>query len=371
MVMPLDGIRVLDLTRLLPGAVATMMLADLGADVIKIEDPNGGDYARWMSPPIAGNSAFFNVNNRNKRSVILDLKAADGPDTLRCLVGTADVLIEGFRPGVLSRFGCDFESLRVVNPRLVYCGLYGWGANGPMAQTAGHDLNYVAMAGLTDAADIPQVIGGQIADIGGAYIAVSGILAALFRRERTGVGGFVDVSMSESALPFNIYNWTEAVTANVGGGEGHLTGGLAYYRVYTASDGVPVTLAALEPKFWGNFCTAVGRPEWTSYHGEHANQLELRALLTELFAGRTAAEWNELLGDADCCFSVVTPLATVHESPQYQARAALGIGSDGQPWMRSPIRIDGDFLPLGPVPGYGEHTTQIITRLGSSDEADS
>lgn len=371
MVMPLDGIRVLDLTRLLPGAVATMMLADLGADVIKIEDPNGGDYARWMSPQIGENSAFFNVNNRNKRSIIIDLKSQDGPDTLRRLVATADVLIEGFRPGVLAKFGCDYESLRVVNPRLVYCGLYGWGADGPMAQTAGHDLNYVAMAGLTDAADVPQVIGGQVADIGGAYIAVSGILAALFRREHTGSGGFVDVSMSEAALPFNIYNWTEAVTAGVNGGNGHLTGGLAYYRVYTASDGVPITLAALEPKFWSNFCTAVGRPEWLPYHGQAVHQPELRALLTELFASRPAAEWDVLLGPADCCFSVVTPLAMVHKSPHYQARGVLGIGASGQPWMRSPIRIGNVLPPLGPVPDYGEHTEQIMTELRAADEADS
>jgi alpha-methylacyl-CoA racemase len=370
MVMPLDGIRVLDLTRLLPGAVATMMLADLGADVIKVEDPNGGDYARWMSPQIGENSAFFNVNNRNKRSIILDLKAEQGPGLLRSLVATSDVLIEGFRPGVLAKFGCDYESLRVVNPRLVYCGLYGWDADGPMAQAAGHDLNYVAMAGLTDAADIPQVIGGQVADIGGAYIAVSGILAALFRRERTGIGGFVDVSMSEAALPFNMYNWTEAVTADFGGGEGHLTGGLAYYRVYTASDGVPVALAALEPKFWSNFCMAVGKPEWMAYHGQTAKQLELRALLTELFASRPAAEWDRLLTGADCCFSLVTPLKDIHTSPQYQTRAALGIGADGQPWMRSPIRIDGFLPPLGSVPGYGEHTEQIMTELRPVDEAD-
>lgn len=370
MVMPLDGIRVLDLTRLLPGAVATMMLADLGADVIKIEDPNGGDYARWMTPQIGGNSTFFNVNNRNKRSIILDLKAVDGPESLRQLVASADVLIEGFRPGVLAKFGCDFESLRVVNHRLIYCGLYGWGVDGPMAQSAGHDLNYVALAGLTDAADTPQVIGGQVADIGGAYVAVSGILAALFRRERTGLGGFVDVSMSEAALPFNIYNWTEAVTAGAEGGEGHLTGGLAYYRVYRASDGVPVALAALEPKFWRNFCEAVGKSDWLAYHGDVAKQPDLRMMMSELFAGRTAAEWDALLGPADCCFSVITPLAAVHESPQYQARGALGLGPDGQPWMRSPVRIDGIRSPLGPIPSYGEHTGEILREIRAADEAD-
>ncbi len=151
--MPLDGIRVLDLTRLLPGAVATMMLADLGADVVKVEDPSRGDYARWMEPQLGASSAFFNVNNRNKRSIILDLKQTDGPDILRRLAAQADVLIESFRPGTLAKYGCDHAALRAMSPRLIFCGLSGWGADGPLAGAAGHDLNYVAAAGLIGAAE--------------------------------------------------------------------------------------------------------------------------------------------------------------------------------------------------------------------------
>ncbi len=209
-----------------------------------------------------------------------------------------------------------------------------------------------------------------MADIGGAYIAVAGILAALYRRGRTGAGAFVDVSMSEAALPFNMYNWTEAVTTGAGPGEGHLTGGFAYYRVYSAADGVPVTLAALEAKFWANFCAAVGRPEWDAYHGDNARQSELRALLVDLFAERPAADWDALLSPADCCFAVAAEPGAVHHSAQYQARGMLGVGADGQPWMRSPIRIDGAQAEIGAIPGYGQHTREVLAEYGIADGED-
>ena len=366
--LPLDGIRVLDLTRLLPGAVATMMLADLGADVVKIEDPFGGDYSRWMQPRIGDSSVFFNVNNRSKRSVILNLKHADGPATLRRLAARCDVLIESYRPATLNKFGCDYDSLRVVNPKLVFCGLSGWGADGPLAQQAGHDLNYVAVGGLTGAMQFPQPMGGQIADMGGAYIAVAGILAALLRRERTGIGGFVDTSLAESALPFNIYNWTEAATTGIQAGQGHLTGGLAYYRVYTAQDGVSVALAALEEKFWRNFCAGVGRPDWLGFHGRPEVQSTLQSELSAMFATRTAAEWEALLGSADCCFTVIPPTSEAHNNTQFQSRGLLGLTADGQPFMRSPIRIDGELPVLGAVPGYGEHTRSVLIDYGFSAE---
>lgn len=368
MVKPLEGIRVLDLTRLLPGSVATMLLADLGADVVKIEDPFGGDYARWMEPQIRGSSVFFNVNNRGKRSIILNLKHQQGPETLRRLVESADILIESFRPGTMAKLGCDYDSLRVVNQRLIYCGLSGWGTSGPLAHSAGHDLNYVAHGGLTAAMETPQPMGGQVADMGGAYIAVAGILAALFRRERTGEGGFIDTSLAESALPFNIYNWTEAAAGGSCAGQGHLTGGLAYYRVYTALDGVAVALAALEEKFWRNFCTAVARPDLIELHGRVEAQPELQAELARLFASRTASEWDAVLTPADCCFSVVPNTSTTHESPQFQSRGMMGVDEDGQPFMRSPIRIDDDLAEIGAVPGYGEHTRSVLLEYGFSAE---
>lgn len=367
---PLEGVRVLDLTRLLPGAVCTMLLADLGADVIKVEDPNGGDYARWMPPLIDGLSAFFRMNNRNKRAMILDLKHAQGPAVLRRLVAQSDVLVEGFRPGVLARLGCDYAALRAVNPRLVYCALSGWGADGPYRERSGHDLNYAALAGLIGAMETPQVFGGQVADMAGAYIGFSGVLAALLRRERTGEGAFVDAALFESSLPFALYAWVEALLTGRGGGQGDLTGGLACYRIYRARDGQAVALAALEPKFWSNFCAAVGRPDLIADYIAPERQRYLRIELEELFAQKPAAEWAALLEPADCCFSLVTPPGAAHQDAHARARGMLGVGPDGAPWMRSPLRLDGVPFEVGDVPGYGQHTRAALREVGGYDEAE-
>jgi alpha-methylacyl-CoA racemase len=365
---PLENIRVLDLTRLLPGAVCTMMLVDLGAEVVKIEDPNGGDYARWYPPQLDGQSVFFRMNNRGKKSVILNLKDESGQRALKKLVERADVLVEGFRPGVMARLGCDYETLRQINPGLVYCSLSGYGADGPYAEMSGHDLNYVALAGLIGAMETPQVPGGQVGDIGGAYIAVMGILAALFRRSRTGEGGYVDVSLSESALPFALYGWTEALFLNTKGGTGTLTGGLACYRVYTARDGRQVALAALESKFWANFCNAVERPDLIPYHQQPDKQAYLIRELAEIFALKTLAEWQAQLGHADCCFTPVNPMDEAADDPHYQARGMLGRFEDGATWMRSPVRIS-DSTPeiVNQSPRYGEHTVEVLREAGLSD----
>jgi crotonobetainyl-CoA:carnitine CoA-transferase CaiB-like acyl-CoA transferase len=369
MIRPLDGVRVLDLTRLLPGGVCTMMLADLGADVVKIEDPNGGDYARWMPPLVAGQGLYFRMNNRDKRSVILNLKDARGQAVLQKLVQKADVLVEGFRPGVLDKLGCGYEALKAVNPRLVYCSLSGWGQDGPYVDRSGHDLNYVSIGGITGAVEQPQVQGGQMADIGGAYIAVSGILAALLRRERTGVGGYVDASLFEAALPFVLAPWAEAVNkAGSGGIQRTLTGGLACYNIYTTADGRQVSLAALEPKFWANFANAVGRSDWLQgNYQDPERQAALKQEVSALFARKTADEWQALLGDADCCFALVNPPEAIADDPHIQARGMLGVGEDGAVWMRSPVRLDGEEFQIGRVPGYGEHTREILCEAGYSD----
>jgi len=364
MTPPLSGIRILDLTRLLPGGVCTMLLAEMGAEVIKIEDPNGGDYARWMPPLVNGVGAFFQATNRGKRSVILNLKDARGQAVLKKLAEAADVLIEGNRPGVMARLNCDYKQLRAVNPRLIYCSLSGWGQDGPYAQKSGHDLNYIATAGILGAMRQPQPLGGQMADVGGALVAVGAILAALFRRERSGEGAYIDASLFESGLLFALEPWVEALTMHAGGSPSGLTGGLACYNTYMTRDGRPVALAALEPKFWANFCHAVGRPDLITDYQSPARQKYLLAEVAGIFALRTADEWDRLLRDVDCCYTAIKTVDALADHPQVQARGAAGLDENGLPWMRSPIRLDGQSL--GTAPGYGEHTRAVLREAGYS-----
>jgi len=343
------------------------MMADLGADVIKVEDPIAGDYSRWLGPKIDGQSVFFRMNNRQKRSIIINLKEASGQAVLKKLAETADVLIEGFRPGVMARLNCDYDTLHAINPKLVYCALSGWGVDGPYAQLGNHDLNYVSTAGITGGMETPQPIGGQIGDIGGSYAGLSGILAALFRRERTGEGGFIDISLSESALPFALYGWVEGLVMGVPGGQGTLTGGRACYRIYRTLDQRYVSLGALEEKFWRNFCEAVGRKDLIEGYTAMDRQPYLIDELRAIFNAKTAAEWDELLGDVDCCFSLVKEPGAIAEDPHYQARGMLGQFADGTPWMRSPVRISAsDPQPANLVPGYGEHTRAVLAEFGYS-----
>jgi crotonobetainyl-CoA:carnitine CoA-transferase CaiB-like acyl-CoA transferase len=310
------------------------------------------------------------MNNRGKQSMILNLKQARGVELLKELVMTADVLVESYRPGVMQRLGCDYERLRALQPRLIFCAMSGWGATGEYAQAGGHDLNYAAIAGLVGAMETPQVLGGQIADIGGAYAALAAINAALFRRERTGEGAFLDVSLSDSALPFALYNWTEALYREHQSGQGTLSGGVPYYRVYATLDGQFVALAALEEKFWVNFCQAIERTDLIELH-HHADRFPyLQAELTEIFLTRSAQAWGALLLPADCCFSLVADPSTIADHPHYQSRQALGRGANGIPWLRSPIRISGSEPTLDPhSPDYGAHTRPILRSLGYDDEA--
>jgi len=361
----LQGVRVLDLTRLLPGAVASMMLADLGAEVLKIEDPQGGDYARWTRPFIAGQGAFFMASNRNKRSVVIDLKQAEGQAVLHRLAQSADVVIEGFRPGVTARLRADYATLSVLNPRLVYASLSGWGADGPYAETSGHDLNYVALGGLLGGMGDPQPLGGQIADVGGAYLAVMGICAALFQRERTGQGAHLDIALFEAAMPFAMYQWVEGVVADLKGGAGSLTGGMAFYQVYACADGEKLAFAPIEPKFWANFCQAVGRPDWLALHTDPTQQAFLKRELAALFATRGADEWMALLGPADCCVTRITPTEKLADDPQVQARGMARLESDGVPFMRSPLRL-GQTPAYEPAPQQGQHTREVLEAAGYS-----
>ncbi len=365
MTKPLQGIRVLDLTRLLPGGVATLMLADLGAEIIKIEAPDGGDYARWMPPLVEGQGAYFGATNRGKHSVILNLKDERGQAVLQRMAARADVLIEGNRPGVMDRLNVGYATLKAINPRLVFCALSGWGATGPYAQRSGHDLNYVSESGLLGEMNTPQPLGGQIADIGGAYAAVAGICAALVGRDRTGEGAFLDISLFEAALPFMTISWVEAISA----GDhirGRLSGKMACYNVYSTRDGQAVALAALEPKFWANFCAAIHRPDLIEGYEKPDRQRYLLAELEQTFALKSAADWATLLEPADCCFSRVKRPSEALNDPQIEARSSLELTWAEMPVIRSPIR-SGELPELAPVPGYGEHTRAVLLTFGYSD----
>ena len=361
---PLHGTRILDLTRLLPGAVCTWLLHDLGAEVIKIEDTRRGDYARWMPPLQDGMGVYFQSSNRGKKSLALDLKSAEGQAILQRLVQSADALVEGFRPGVAARLGADYETLRQCNPRLVYCSLSGWGQTGPMAQSSGHDLNYIARTGMLGAELNAQTPASQVADIGGAYVAVMGILAALLQRERTGVGEYIDTAMSEAAMPFAMVAIVEAMTGRADSPFWSLRGESACYRVYRSRDGQALALAALEAKFWANFCRAVGKPDWIPQHAERQAQPALIDEVAALFASETAAHWQALLADADCCFTPVAAPGALLDDAQLQARGMLGRDEAGTPWLRSPIRLGAEQTDPGSAPGHGQHTREMLMELG-------
>ena len=369
MTKALYGIKILDLTRLLPGAVCSLMLADMGADVIKVEDPGAGDYARHMPPLSDGMGVFFRSSNRNKRSIVIDLKNEGGQAVFHRLVQDADVVLEGFRPGVTERLKVDYQTLKAINPRIVYCSLSGWGQNGPYKDISGHDLNYVSLNGLLGSTRTPHPLGGQIADVGGAYIGVMGILAALFKRERSTEGDYIDVALHESAMPFAMFQFVESISAGLPGGNGTLTGRMAFYEVYTSSDDKPMSLGAIEAKFWSNFCEAAGKPDWIARQMDMANQESLKDDIAALFKTKTAAEWDAILSPADCCFTLITPPENIVDDPQIKARSMAGVDEKGIPWMRSPLRlVSDDTFALGDVPQQGEHTVAVLEESGFSLE---
>ena len=344
-----------------------MLLRDLGAEIIKVEDTRVGDYARLMPPLIDGMGAFFRSSNGGKKSIALDLKAAAGQAVLQRLVEGADVLIEGFRPGVTARLGADYQRLKAMNPRLVYCSLSGWGQSGPDAMVSGHDLNYIARNGVLGADLNPGTPGAQAADVSGAYVAAMGILAALLKRERGGQGDFVDVALSEAAMPLALAAWVEAQSPTADGDFMSLRGESACYRVYWTADEQPVALAAIELKFWANFCRAVERPDWIEMQQERQMQPDLIEAVAALFKTKTADEWAALLDGADCCFSRVVPPGELLEDPQIQARGMAGVTEAGIPWMRSPIRLGKGRHELGEAPKQGEHTAQALAEVGYSE----
>src|SRR5439155_14045561 len=318
-VMPLTGIRVLDLTRLLPGAYCTLLLADMGADVIKVEEPGAGDYMRWTPPLVGGQSALFNAINRNKRSVTLNLKSDPGRDLLLRLVDRADVLVEGNRPGVMDRLGLGWDTLHARNQRLVMCSITGYGQDGPFASRAGHDLNYMATAGalgLNGEREGPPVpLSVQVADIGGGGLQPAvAILGALVGVQRGGEGRWIDASMTDGAVSWLAMAFaTHAGGEEVARGEQRLSGRYPCYRVYECRDGRYYSVAALEPKFWRNLCGALDRPDLVEQ--QYSEDLETQKTLETIFKTKARDEWEEVLASLDACCEPVLDLDEVASHP--------------------------------------------------------
>jgi crotonobetainyl-CoA:carnitine CoA-transferase CaiB-like acyl-CoA transferase len=370
----LSDVKVLDLSRLLPGGFCSLMLADFGAEVLKVEDTGMGDYVRWSPPYHDGaddtaKSALFLALNRGKRSIRLNLKAQAGRDVL--------LLLESFRPGVMARLGVGYERLREENPRLVYCAITGYGQDGPYTARSGHDMNYLGLNGLLgltgDAGGPPVQAAGQIADVGGgALMGAFGILAALRERERSGAGQLVDVSMFDGSLA-----WLALVAARYladgqtparGGLE--LAGSLICYRPYACKDGW-VTLGALEPKFWQAWCRGVGREDLIEKQFS-APGSEAHAEVEQVFLTRTRDEWTEFASQHDCCLEPVLDLDETLDSELVRAREMVvrvdQPGTDGVDLLGVPVKLSRTpGAPAGPGPALGEHTREVLAAAGYSD----
>ena len=371
---PLTGIKVLDLTRLLPGPFASLVLADLGAKVDKLEDAQGGDYIRHMPPHIGEDSALFVALNRNKRSCVLDLKKPAAQAAFKKLVRSYDVVFEQFRPGVLTKLGLSHETLLAENPRLVVCALTGYGQDGPLAKRAGHDLNYLARAGMLGfqgpSSGPPQVPGFQLADVSGGLWSVLGIVSALYERERTGKGQLVDVAMVETSLGFAALGYG-AVLAGQPSDRGNepLSGGIGPYNTYATKDGRAMTLAALEPKFWMGFCQSVGLETDMGALMPGPHQAELIAKLRSIFAEKTLDEWVQFARDKDVCLEPVLTPEEATNDPHLRARGVFfDLETNGKklPQMRLPL-TPRDKVHTAP-PKQGEHTSDVLREAGLTDE---
>ena len=367
--MPLTGIRVLDLTRLLPGPFCTMLLADMGADVIKVEEPGTGDYMRWTPPLIGGQSALFNAVNRNKRSLTLNLKSETGHELLMRLIERADVLVEGNRPGVMERLGLGWEAIHTRNPKLVMCSITGYGQDGPFVTRAGHDLNYMATAGalgLNGDRGGPTVpLAVQVADVGGGALQPAvAILGALVGVQRGGDGRRLDASMTDGAV-----TWLALELAAMGAGEeggrgsGRLTGRYACYRVYACKDGGFYSVGALEPKFWATLCLAVGKPDLVDLQfAEGPEGAGVQQAMEAVFASRTRADWQRELDGLEVCCEPVLELSEVESHPQIAARRLIERRGNLVE-VRPAIPMQPDWRRLD-APGLGEHTAEILAEVG-------
>jgi crotonobetainyl-CoA:carnitine CoA-transferase CaiB-like acyl-CoA transferase len=391
---PLEGMRVLDLTRLAPGPHCTMILGDLGAEVIRIEEPGpptgrraeqarGADTApeveRGAARSALDTHSPANALFRNKKSVALDLKDAEAREVFYRLVDGADVVVEEFRPGVAARLGIDFATLSARNPRLVHCAITGYGQDGPYRDLVGHDLNYISFAGalsLIGSTDRPAIPLNLLADFaGGGMHGALAILAAILVRERTGRGQYLDVAMTDGvvhlmAMIFNLWLGGGVVPEREGS---FLNGGAPYYQTYETADGKHLSIGAVEPWFWANLCRALGREDLVPLQKDRERRAEVFAALREIFKQRTRDEWFDFLKDEDVCVAKVLTLDEVERDPHVRARGMI-VELDAGDGTR--VRQVGPLpkLPESPAmartvaPALGEHTDGILTELGYASE---
>lgn len=372
---PLEGVRVLDLTRLLPGAYCTLVLADLGAEIIKIEDPHGGDLMRTLPPHVGGLSVYHHALNRSKQSVTLDLRVEGASDVLERLVDASDVVIESFRPSTARRLKVSAPDLLSQHPRLVHCSVTGFGQEGPYAERAAHDLDFVALAGLFEidqpgagALHVPRLL---VADVGSAWAAAVGILAALVKRERTGQGSRVDIAIHDVAASWLTFPAAAAIVRGSGGaGRLPISGDAACYNVYATADGRHLALAAIEQKFWDTLCRRMGHPDFIPLQSLPAEQGRLRAALAASFRSRPLADWLAMFSDVDVCLAPVNTIDEALADPHLASRGT--ITADGRSrFLRSPIvfgvppeRTGNPIVPARPL---GADTDGVLRSVGLSD----
>jgi len=377
---PLEGVRILDLTRLFPGPLTTMMLGDLGAEVIKVEDPQTGDLTRYLPPQKEGVGAGYLALNRSKLSFTVNLKDPKGQELFLRLAEKSDVVVEGFRPGVIDRLGIGYQELKKARDDIILCSISGYGQDGPFRERAGHDINYCARAGvlgLTGAQNgPPMMLGVQIGDVtGGTWQALAGILGALFQRERTGQGQWVDIAMTEGVLTTATLMLADAFIGNKTPprGEATLAGGHPGYGVFETSDGRHLSVGALEPHFFDALCEALGLPEHkgkTGLLGEEG--LALREEIAQVFKSRTQQEWTSVFEKVEACVEPVLEGDEVLSDVQLNHRGMFfemnhpTAGPIKQ--MSTPLKLANRSTPHLPPPRLGEHTADILKQIGLSAE---
>ncbi|QGT99347.1 Alpha-methylacyl-CoA racemase [Candidatus Syntrophocurvum alkaliphilum] len=380
--LPLSGIRVLDLSQYLPGPFCSQILADFGAEIIKVEPPKRGELGRQVPPLIESESARFYTVNRNKKSITLDLKKEEGKSTFKKLLLTTDVVLDQFRPGVMEKMGLGYEVQKEINERIIYCAITGYGLDGPLRDTAGHDLNFVSLSGITESTGthkgIPAMSGVQIADIaGGTLYAVIAILLALLNRDKTGKGQLCDIAMldcSISLLTYTLGEWSGMAKLPERGNE-VLTGGYAFFNIYETKDEKFISLAAVEDKFWAKFCEMIDRKDYISDQWNKEKQNEIKEDIKNIFLEKTRDEWVEYFSNSDICFTPVLNLEEMSTHPQVVARNMIekitNFKNSGKDLVLTGIPIKLSESPGQTqltFPKLGEHNEEILKEAGYTHE---